>query len=142
MSGEDDNGMLKEETRGETLSDEELIPSLEEIHAQIVDSYDREGLDDGEKVETEVKQEGGSKEEPTELNKSEDSIPSFSEWTKLQLAQRKESIINSIKNKTSLLEGKNFASPDCGAKVVNSNPESQNPSGVISSSHDEYMLNR
>lgn len=79
---------------------------------------------------------------PSESNKSEDSIPSFSEWTKLQLAQRKESIINNIKNKTSLSEGKNFASPDCGAKIMNSNPESQNPSGVISSSHDEYMLNR
>jgi hypothetical protein len=76
------------------------------------------------------------------INKSEDSIPSFSEWTQLQLSQRKEAIINNIKNKTSLQEGKNFASPDCGAKVVNSNPEAQNPSGVISSSHDEYMLNR
>lgn len=37
---------------------------------------------------------------------------------------------------------KNFASPDCGAKVIQSNPESQNANGVLSSSHDEYMLNK
>lgn len=40
------------------------------------------------------------------------------------------------------VDAKNFASPDCGAKVVQSNAESQNPSGVLSSSHDEYMLNK
>lgn len=37
---------------------------------------------------------------------------------------------------------KNFASPDCGAKVIQTNAEAQNPSGVLSSSHDEYMLNK
>ena len=81
-----------------------------------------------------------------DVNKSavEDTIPSFSEWTKLQLAQRQETIINNInKNKTlQHQEGKNFASPVCGAKIRNNNPEAQNPSGIISSSNDEYMLNR
>lgn len=62
---------------------------------------------------------------------------------------------NSQQNKSSLTEhqaaevksrkesnAKNFASPDCGAKVIQSNPESQNANGVLSSSHDEYMLNK
>jgi hypothetical protein len=40
------------------------------------------------------------------------------------------------------IDAKNFASPDCGSKVVQYNQGSQNPSGVLSSSHDEYMLNR
>lgn len=84
-----------------------------------------------------------------EVNKSsaassDDTIPSFSEWTKLQLAQRKETNINNLnKNKTMQhQEGKNFASSVCGAKIRNNNPEAQNPSGIISSSNDEYMLNR
>ncbi|ODM89633.1 SUN domain-containing ossification factor [Orchesella cincta] len=62
---------------------------------------------------------------------------------------------NSQQNKSSMTESqvaaaksrkednaKNFASPDCGAKVIQSNPESQNANGVLSSSHDEYMLNK
>jgi len=43
---------------------------------------------------------------------------------------------------TVTMNAKNFASPDCGAKVIESNPGTQNPSGVLSSSHDEYMLNK
>ena len=37
---------------------------------------------------------------------------------------------------------KNFASPDCGAKIVGSNPESQGANNVISSTIDEYFLNK
>ncbi|XP_059094284.1 uncharacterized protein LOC131889236 isoform X2 [Tigriopus californicus] len=36
---------------------------------------------------------------------------------------------------------KNFASLDCGAKVVGANSESQGASNIISTSRDEYMLN-
>ena len=146
------------DTEPKALSEEELI-SARGRYEDSEESSPALGLDQREDDQPQVEDredEGKSSEESpsssdksTEssttgesINKSEDSIPSFSEWTQLQLSQRKESIINNIKNKTSLQEGKNFASPDCGAKVINSNPEAQNPSGVISSSHDEYMLNR
>lgn len=36
---------------------------------------------------------------------------------------------------------KNYASPDCGAKVVGSNPEAVSPSAILSPSRDDYMLN-
>ena len=37
---------------------------------------------------------------------------------------------------------KNFATPDCSAKIVAANPESQGASNVISHSKDEYFLNK
>lgn len=39
------------------------------------------------------------------------------------------------------LRSKNYASPDCGAKIVAANPEAVSPSSVLSPSRDEYKLN-
>lgn len=58
-----------------------------------------------------------------------------------QIGGRNGSTASPVSSK-SKIDAKNFASPDCGAKVVQSNAEAQNPSGVLSSSHDEYMLNK
>lgn len=38
------------------------------------------------------------------------------------------------------IRSKNYASPDCGAKIVGANPEAQHASAVLSSSQDEYAL--
>ena len=89
--------------------------------------------------------------------------PSFKEWTLIQEQKnrqeeerRKEEerekrkqheqqspqASNSSKPVTSIRMKKNFASPDCGAKVVDSNAESQGSGNIISMSKDEYMLNK
>lgn len=39
------------------------------------------------------------------------------------------------------VRSKNYASPDCGSKIVAANPEAGSASSVLSSSRDEYMLN-
>ena len=39
------------------------------------------------------------------------------------------------------MRNKNYASPDCGAKVVAANPEAVSAGAVLSSSRDEYLLN-
>ncbi|KAJ1524565.1 hypothetical protein ONE63_011052 [Megalurothrips usitatus] len=80
----------------------------------------------------------------------QEEIPSFSEWTQKQLeeAEKKKG-----QNKTasppisrgpapSKMRSKNYASPDCGAKIVATNPEAENPSGVLANSKDEYLINR
>lgn len=36
---------------------------------------------------------------------------------------------------------KNYASPDCGAKVIAANPEAASPSAILSPTRDDYMLN-
>lgn len=42
---------------------------------------------------------------------------------------------------TSKVHSKNYASPDCGAKIVATNPEAASASNVLSPSRDEYVLN-
>jgi len=116
-------------------------------------------------------------------NKTEQDIPSFSEWTqKALLEEQKKKKEEKGKKKqqqqqqqqqqqhqtlpeingttvdkdsngqppepllvtpapTKVLK-KNFASTECGAKVVGSNPESNGAKNVISSSRDEYMMNK
>jgi hypothetical protein len=44
-------------------------------------------------------------------------------------------------NKEQIIMKKNFASTDCGAKILSSNPESSNPSHILTESRDDYMLN-
>lgn len=74
-----------------------------------------------------------------------DEMPSFSEWAQKQLAEEErsqplnESSGSSSQTAKTLL--KNFASPDCGAKIVGSNPEAKSASSVLSPSLDEYLLN-
>lgn len=90
------------------------------------------------------------KKNATEDSKEEHDIPSFSEWTQKQLeeAEKKEKVntsVNSqhvVKNTSNLkLRSKNYASPDCGAKIVAANPEAVSPGSVLSPSRDEYKLN-
>ncbi|KAK9299627.1 hypothetical protein QLX08_007424 [Tetragonisca angustula] len=81
-----------------------------------------------------------------------EDIPSFSEWTqkRLEEAERKKSHPNaSVQNSGTPTRGiggmkvrsKNYASPDCGAKIVAANPEARSVGSVLVSTRDEYMLN-
>lgn len=91
---------------------------------------------------------------PKETQEVAEEIPSFSEWAQKQLEEaekNKEIVVNdsihSVNNvQTSgtnfKLRSKNYASPDCGAKIVAANPESGSASFILSPSRDEYMLNK
>lgn len=92
---------------------------------------------------------------PVENNTDEKLMPVFSEWTQqIQEAEKKLVELNSNssdvsrdnRNETSSpkqpivkIRQKNYASPDCGAKILSSSPESQSTSSVLSDK-DEYML--
>lgn len=92
-----------------------------------------------------------SKENLTTIKETREEIPSFSEWTQKQLeeAEKKEQVNTSVQNNNlngkqssgTKLRSKNYASPDCGAKIVAANPEAVSPSSVLSPSRDEYKLN-
>ncbi|XP_017796829.1 PREDICTED: SUN domain-containing ossification factor [Habropoda laboriosa] len=83
---------------------------------------------------------------------SQEDIPSFSEWTqkRLEEAEKKKTHPNvSVQNSGAPTRGiggikvrsKNYASPDCGAKIVAANPEAHSARSVLVSTRDEYMLN-
>lgn len=82
-------------------------------------------------------------------------IPVFSEWTQQQMQEAEKKLVEltnssepnkDIKNETLAkhqivkTRQKNYASPDCGAKVLASNPEAQSTSSVLTHSKDEYLL--
>ena len=50
--------------------------------------------------------------------------------------------IHSVKANGGHKMNKNFASPDCSAKIIGANPDSQGSGNVISFSKDEYFLNK
>ncbi|XP_014253363.1 SUN domain-containing ossification factor isoform X2 [Cimex lectularius] len=74
-------------------------------------------------------------------NASHDDIPSFSEWAKKQMAEVGKNKGENLTVGTMKVRVKNYASPDCGAKVLAANPEAGNPNAILSPSRDDYMLN-
>ncbi|XP_059615916.1 SUN domain-containing ossification factor isoform X2 [Phlebotomus argentipes] len=88
------------------------------------------------------------------INGEENIIPVFSEWTQKQMEEaekklEKESTNSSTMKKNATDQGpslkvkvraKNYASPDCGAKIIIANPEAESSSSVLSASKDEYLL--
>ncbi|KAK5646558.1 hypothetical protein RI129_005022 [Pyrocoelia pectoralis] len=87
-----------------------------------------------------------------EKDESPEDIPSFSEWTQKQLEEaekKKEEANSSIQNQHSNGKAtsgsrkrwKNYASPDCGAKIIAANPEANSAGSVLTASRDEYKLN-
>ncbi|CAA3019378.1 Hypothetical predicted protein, partial [Olea europaea subsp. europaea] len=76
---------------------------------------------------------------------SSEDIPSFREWTQKQLAEAEkkkgENLTLPAPVPTNVkIRSKNYASPDCGAKIVGSNAEAKSPNSVLSPSRDEYIL--
>ncbi|XP_015114933.1 SUN domain-containing ossification factor [Diachasma alloeum] len=119
------SGELEEAARGKLVTG-----SLEEATAVVLDSV-----------------VGSGASEPHE------DIPSFSEWTqkRLEEAEKKKTHPNaSIQNQpgnpgrnigSMKVRSKNYASPDCGAKIVAANPEARSARSILVSTRDEYMLN-
>ncbi|XP_030380496.1 uncharacterized protein LOC115628497 [Scaptodrosophila lebanonensis] len=97
----------------------------------------------------------------TNITAEEVPMPVFSEWAQKQMeaeASREQAmeleqqVVNSStqrrnatasgsgKQPTLKLRAKNYASPDCGAKIIASNGDATNTGAVLSHSSDEYML--
>ncbi|KAH1024846.1 SUN domain-containing ossification factor [Dendroctonus ponderosae] len=88
----------------------------------------------------------------TVTDKTPEDIPSFSEWAQkhLEEAERKEQVNFSAPAPASnhtkqgvgaKLHWKNYAAVECGAKVIQANPEAEHTWAVLVGSRDEYILN-
>lgn len=95
--------------------------------------------------------------EPNELNLTveENQIPVFSEWAQKRLEEVEKEVeqeaVNASTNKKNastaskppvlkLKNLKNYASPDCGAKIIAANSESSGTGYVLTKTKDEYLL--
>jgi hypothetical protein len=86
-------------------------------------------------------------------------MQSFEEWKDMKIKEERrvahqqqqaaaanteepqQPIIPNKNNKDHQSIKKNFASIDCGAKILSANPESSKPSHILTESRDDYMLN-
>lgn len=94
-----------------------------------------------------------SKDTKQSTSTKADDLPSFDEWKKKVVEeepnnQQNSAVINSSNKKLfqsssndNKLRIRNYASSECGAKVINSNKEAQGSYKILSESQDEYMLN-
>ncbi|XP_055540792.1 SUN domain-containing ossification factor isoform X2 [Wyeomyia smithii] len=92
----------------------------------------------------------------SEVNLTEENpMPVFSEWAQKQMAEAEKKLgenVNASAMKRNSkpaggkmpplkLRAKNYAAPDCGAKIIASNAEAQSTGSVLTSHKDEYLLN-
>nr|CAH7765200.1 unnamed protein product [Callosobruchus chinensis] len=126
-----------------------VISLSEDVPQKIVAQGENEakavnGTQDGKK---EVESVGVDKDNITG-GKAEE-IPSFSEWAQKRLEEVEKNEQNTSvkghttngKEKNVKQRWKNYASLDCGAKVVAANAESKSAGAILSPSTDEYKLN-
>lgn len=104
----------------------------------------------GSETEEKKHEENNIEVEKNETEGKSEDMPSFSEWAQKRLEEvEKNEQINSTKGnqanngkaQNAKLRWKNYASLDCGAKVVAANPEAVSPGAILSPSSDEYKLN-
>ncbi|XP_041368642.1 SUN domain-containing ossification factor-like [Gigantopelta aegis] len=73
-----------------------------------------------------------------------EEFPSYSEWKQKELEKQKTQQKTVIPPTASVIKPKlrvDYASKNCGAKIIATNPEAENVQGVLSSSRDEYIIN-
>lgn len=78
----------------------------------------------------------------TTLNKyKEEKLSIIAQNQNESLNQKNDTNHPVIKRKNRTRNGINYASNECGAKVIGSNPEAYHPNVILTSSKDSYMLN-
>ncbi|XP_071947791.1 SUN domain-containing ossification factor-like isoform X2 [Antedon mediterranea] len=143
-----DETKTMEKERKEEIIDKKENESEENIDGIYIPEIDLTKKEDEKKDED--KMEG--KEEKIVKKEEIDPMPSFDEWKQLKLVineQEKLKIkahINGhpipVPRHNTKLSSKNYASVDCGSKIVDSNKESRGTaSAILTSNRDEYMLN-
>lgn len=141
-----------------------LIEKATEIDQEIITDgeniifNDSGGIDDNSTIKDEIVVDQTDKE--VNLTIEEHPIPVFSEWAQKKLEEaeikleqeeaisssiKKETIIKNNKKKVLVIKSnkqrsKNYASPDCGAKIIAANSEADSTHSVLSTSKDEYLL--
>ncbi|XP_073727827.1 SUN domain-containing ossification factor [Misgurnus anguillicaudatus] len=95
-----------------------------------------------------LKKQGGNispEIDPSPLCKDQE-IPTFDEWTKIMMEVENEKsqssrVSNGLHGKKVQQTFTNYASVECGAKILSSNPEAKSTSAILMENMDMYMLN-
>ncbi|KAF3699045.1 Dynamin-1 [Channa argus] len=118
-------------------------------------------IDDEQQKEEQTTQESDKKEQYSEdlsspvtadtdssvSSKDPEDIPTFDEWKRKEVEKEKTLSTHTSNNEGSHTAKKvqknfnNYASVECGAKILGSNPEAKSTSAILKENMDLYMLN-
>ena len=111
-------------------TENEIKVNVEE-EANPIESKESKVADSTEAVETNLPDKG--------------ILESFKDWKEKQETNGKKEIIEKSVSKTPVKKRgskkTNYASSECGAKVISSNPEAENVAAILNENRDLYMLN-
>ncbi|XP_077073408.1 SUN domain-containing ossification factor isoform X2 [Siphateles boraxobius] len=89
-----------------------------------------------------IRKEQGSSDSDPSLPSRDQEIPTFDEWTKIMMETEKSQVTPHAPDGKKLQQTvTNYASVECGAKILSSNPEAKSTSAVLMENMDMYMLN-
>lgn len=140
----------------ELLADEQVIEKIKPISETDIELDSNSKPDEElEKDKKKIKDTGKIKKKkedtlgkpPETDEKSPDTLETYSQFTQRVNAEKKNDVITNGHggnghSKGPKVKSKNYASPDCGSKLMIANPEALHSSKVIQSNKDEYMLNK
>ncbi|XP_051553429.1 SUN domain-containing ossification factor-like [Myxocyprinus asiaticus] len=104
----------------------------------------------GTNVSHSLKEQGANitpESDPSVYCKDQEEIPTFDEWTKIMMEVENEKSHTHVSNGLHAAGKKlqqtftNYASVECGAKILSSNPEAKSTSAILMENMDMYMLN-
>ncbi|XP_045188176.2 SUN domain-containing ossification factor-like isoform X2 [Mercenaria mercenaria] len=137
----------------DTVTEEETEPSQNATQFKVQDDVREETvtLPPQKQSSTPPVGEPGADSEVAEVTseeKQEEEGLTFNEWTQKVLAEAEKGKLEA-KDDTQNVQlppvkqrkKKNYASQECGAKILASNPEASSPKSVLNSNRDEYMNN-
>ncbi|CAH2311840.1 Hypothetical predicted protein [Pelobates cultripes] len=127
-----DNRPVENSPYAGTSEEQLLINGSEELVTEKLDQKDTSGVDPAA---------SGSQKDPVD-------IPTFDEWKKqvMEVEKEKSQIMHTSSNggQHSVKVQKNrnnYASVECGAKILSANPEAKSTSAILIENMDLYMLN-
>ncbi|XP_065356671.1 SUN domain-containing ossification factor isoform X2 [Calliphora vicina] len=150
-------------TASPTTDDQEVISSMNNIPTDTnnINTTQSSSINASVEQQQQQQQNASSSTSASQVNLTaaeEVPMPVFSEWAqkqmeaaeKQQALEQEQTVNNSAQRKNNTngngkptalkIRAKNYASPDCGAKIIASSAYTSNAGAVLSSSKDEYML--
>ncbi|XP_050085405.1 uncharacterized protein LOC126571150 isoform X2 [Anopheles aquasalis] len=152
----DDGGHAAAASAG--LSQDHTIPKSTEGKTEVTVPDDGTDLDGEEVMGADATGASDERLKAHEVNLTEENpMPVFSEWAEKQMAEAEKKKQGEVVNASVMRKGakpagsktggpmklraKNYAAPECGAKIIASNPEAQSTGSVLTAPKDEYLLN-
>lgn len=156
LVGDIENVIAENTANDSVVLKQPIVPVSSNIEDDLTnrnESSSEGATEDVQKLDSAIN--GTVEEDVLNLTVDENQIPVFSEWAQKRMEEVEKEVEQEAVNSSSmkrntptaskppvlkLKNSKNYASPDCGAKIIAANSESSGTGYVLTSTRDEYLL--